>query len=171
MTLVTLLHMNESPMDEAARAAAYELADQRFPLIYKLQCPTCQTRNVGGGCLCLDNERTCENGHHMVRCQVHNGYLVPIPPSRTRGNHCFASWLGEGYWRTDKRCACELAPVVWAMWRNAPPPPPPPPPRIRRQFFPKKMHWSSVDWCLVGTFIIFFILSLDYLFSRLFGLR
>jgi hypothetical protein len=103
-------------MDEAARAAAYEFADQRFPLIYKLECPTCQTRNVGDGCLCMGNERTCENGHRMVRCQKeHTGHLVAIPPSNG-GGHCFESWLGDKYWETDKRCACELAPIVWRAY-------------------------------------------------------
>ncbi len=105
-------------MDAAARQAAYEQADQQFPLIYKLVCPTCQTRDVGEGCMCTGNERTCVNGHRFGRCLVHKGYLVALPPSRLpRTGHCFESWLGSRYWKTDTRCACELAPVVWAMYR------------------------------------------------------
>lgn len=108
--------MDQMPMDEAAREAAYALADQQFPLIYKLECPTCETRNVGPGCGCMGNERTCVNGHHFCRCQVHEGYVVAIPPPKQPHRHYFASWLGQDYWKEDKRCACELAILVWDIY-------------------------------------------------------
>lgn len=126
-------------MDDAARAALRATADQPFPLIYKLECPTpgCGTRHVGPGCLCLGNERTCLYGHHMVRCQTkHEGLLVAIPPSRRPNQHCFKSWgIKTARWPSIKRddgvhytdtnavlhdpCECEAAPLAWAAYKNA----------------------------------------------------
>jgi hypothetical protein len=123
----------------------------------------------------MGNERTCEKGHRMMRCEVHSGYLVSIPPSKVPHTHCFESWLGDKYWETDERCACELAPVVWDMYRAMPVRSElleKPVPRRRRRILPKEnvddvdllAHMSFGDWCLVGILFVFLFLSLDHLF-------